>query len=88
MVLEPEQCVPARSELLLRVGHRVATLELRDAFLAFGGFHARDAWLERLRTVNRDAVWGILERVPVERMSKICQQFTLELLTNQKRLLE
>jgi len=43
----------------------------------------------RLGAVNRDALCGILERVPPERMSETCRQFTLELLlANQQRLLE
>jgi hypothetical protein len=62
-----------------------------EAFQAFGKVapRARDAWLNRLRAVNREALCGILERVPSERMSETCRQFTLELLlTNQQRLLE
>lgn len=66
-------------------------LELREAFRAFAQQvpDAAQAWLARLRGVNRDAVWGILERVPLERMSDICKRFTMELLlNNQQRLLE
>ena len=62
-----------------------------EAFQAFGNVapRARDAWLNRLGAVNREALCGILERVPPERMSETCRQFTLELLlTNQQRLLE
>ncbi len=66
-------------------------LELRDAFLAFSDRvpQAKGAWLQRLGAVNREAIWGILERVPTERMSETCKRFTMELLlTNQQRLLE
>ena len=66
-------------------------LELREAFLAFARQvpNAAKLWLEQLRALNRDAVQGILERVPTERMSKICKRFTTELLlANQRRLLK
>jgi hypothetical protein len=46
-------------------------------------------WLERLATVTRDQVAGILARIPAERMSECCRRFTLELLEfNRRRLLE
>ena len=46
-------------------------------------------WLDRLRAVTRDEVLGILMRVPENRMSAICRDFTVELLeTNRQRLLE
>ncbi|MDP1561798.1 MAG: hypothetical protein Q8M16_10400 [Pirellulaceae bacterium] len=67
------------------------SLELKAAFLAFAERvpSAANAWIERLRRVDSNSVWGILERVPNSRMSVICKQFTMELLqTNQKRLLE
>jgi hypothetical protein len=66
-------------------------LELREAFRAFAQKvpDAAQAWLNRLGSVNRDEVWGILERVPAERMTETCKRFTMELLlTNQQRLLE
>jgi hypothetical protein len=66
-------------------------LELREAFRAFAASAPRAAvaWLERLRSLDRDPVWGIVESVPRERMSETCQQFTAELLmVNQARLLE
>ncbi len=62
-----------------------------EAFEAFGDVvpQAKNAWLSRLGAVNREALCGILERVPAERMSETCRQFTLELLlTNQQQLLE
>jgi hypothetical protein len=66
-------------------------LELREAFRAFAARAPRAglAWLNRLRTVNRDGIRSILDRVPAARMSETCKRFTLELLlTNQGRLLE
>ncbi len=66
-------------------------LELREAFRAFAQRvpNAAQAWLDRLGSVNRDEVWGILERVPAERMTETCKRFTMDLLlTNQQRLLE
>lgn len=66
-------------------------LGLREAFLAFAQRSPLGAqrWLARLRAVNRDELSAILSRVPTERMSDTCRQFTLELLvTNQERLLE
>lgn len=66
-------------------------LELREAFRAFAQRvpGAAERWLERLQEVNPDAIRGILERVPTNRMSEICRRFTLELLlANQRRLLE
>lgn len=66
-------------------------MELCEAFLVFAERvpQAKNTWLERLRAVNKDAIQGILDRVPVFRMSDTCKRFTLELLlTNQERLLE
>jgi hypothetical protein len=67
------------------------SLGLLEAFEAFSVASpvAKSCWLQQLRVVNRDAVWGILERVPAERMSNVCKEFTCELLmTNQRRLLQ
>ncbi len=66
-------------------------LRTLEAFQAFGHVAAKATklWLNRLGAVNRDALCGILDRVPSKRMSETCRQFTLELLlTNQRRLLE
>ena len=66
-------------------------LKLHEVFLAFCEQvpNAADAWLARLQSINRDKLWSIMNRIPAERMSKICRQFTIELLvTNQRRLLE
>ena len=50
---------------------------------------AAQAWLGRLRNVNQEQVWAILERVPAKRMTKMSKQFTAELLrTNRQRLEE
>lgn len=67
------------------------SLELKAAFLAFAERVplAANAWLERLRVVDSDSVWGVLEQVPAPRMSNICKQFTMELLqANKGRLLD
>jgi hypothetical protein len=66
-------------------------LELREAFQAFAQRvpQAGKRWLEQLGTVQPDSIWGILERVPTQRMSPTCKQFTQQLLiTNQQRLLQ
>jgi hypothetical protein len=66
-------------------------LGLREAFRSFSERVpvATQAWLARLREVNRDAVWGILQKLPSARMSDICKRFTMELLSaNHQRLLE
>jgi hypothetical protein len=66
-------------------------LGLSDAFLDFKARVPTGAvaWLDRLATVSRDDVWGILEKVPEHRMTDVCREFTMELLmTNQQRLLE
>ena len=66
-------------------------LGLLDAFLAFAQRAPRgaNAWVERLQHVTSDALEGILNRVPVRRMTGICKRFTLELLlTNQQRFLD
>lgn len=62
-----------------------------EAFRAFGRIapEAATIWLNRLAAVTSDSIRGILERVPVERMSDACRKFTLDLLlANQRRLLE
>ena len=62
-----------------------------EAFLAFGERSptAMRSWLERLLAVNPADVSSILERVPPERMSPVCKEFTLALLNeNRRRLLE
>jgi len=66
-------------------------LSTRDAFLAFGerSPSARRGWLERLLAVHPDAVSSILDRVPPERMTPVCKEFTFALLNeNRRRLLE
>lgn len=61
---------------------------------AFERFAARSPsaaliWRERLRAVTSDAVSGILNEVPADRMSPVCRNFTLQLLEiNRQRLLD
>lgn len=62
-----------------------------QAFEAFGNRSpvAKQVWLDRLSAVNFDDISSILERVPAERMSPLCRDFTLALLVeNRQRLLE
>lgn len=66
------------------------TLLLMDAFRAFAGRApgAAKAWINRLRTVTPDEVFGILDQVPGDRMSAVCRTFTAQLLeVNRQRLL-
>jgi hypothetical protein len=68
----------------------VRALGTLDAFRLFARIVpvAATAWLDRLASVNFDAVWAILESVPTERMSETCKELTFQLLsTNQQRLL-
>jgi hypothetical protein len=62
-----------------------------EAFRVFGESapFAKAIWLERLLGVNPEQVWSILEKIPPERMSSVCKEFTFQLLlVNQHRLLE
>ena len=62
-----------------------------DAWMAFARKSqlAASAWLERLRAVAYNEVDQLLKEVPPSRMSKICREFTQQLLNqNQRRLLE
>jgi hypothetical protein len=62
-----------------------------DAWRAFAsrGRVAASAWLERLRSIDDNDVNKLMAEVPPARMTKICREFTLRLLTeNQRRLLE
>ncbi len=65
-------------------------LSLLEAFRAFGQrIPGAARWLVQLATVQREAISGILDRVPAERMTETCKRFSLELLlANQQRLLE
>jgi len=46
-------------------------------------------WLRRLAEVDHGTVAGILDRVPVDRISDVCKEFTLKLLdVNRQRLLD
>ena len=66
-------------------------MRLLDAFAAFAEYapDAGKAWLEKLSQIGLDDVARIVDRVPNERMSAICREFTIKLLQiNQRRLLE
>lgn len=66
-------------------------LLLLDAFRRFAGRspNAAKIWRDRLRAVTGDKVLSILVRVPENRMSEVCRDFTMKLLeTNRQRLLE
>jgi hypothetical protein len=61
------------------------------AFEAFAQFapSAATIWLTELKKIQQSAIQAILDEVPNKRMTKICKEFTLELLlVNQQRLLE
>jgi len=76
---------------LYATGTDTRSLGTLDAFVAFADRSptARHAWFERLLAVNPSNVSSILERVPSDRMSPVCKEFTLALLNeNQRRLLE
>lgn len=65
-------------------------LGLSDCFSAVSikSAAASKAWLDQLVSVQFDSIQDIVNRVPEDRMSKICKEFTLELLSaNRKRLL-
>jgi hypothetical protein len=72
-------------------GTDTRSLGTLEAFLAFAKRSpaAKHAWLERLLAVKASDISSILERVPPERMSPVCKEFTLALLNeNRRRLLE
>ena len=49
---------------------------------------AATAWLARLNGINDDTIRGVVEEVPTHRMSRICRDFTMALLIeNRRRLL-
>lgn len=49
---------------------------------------AANAWRDRLRQVDEQAVAAVLDQVPPDRLSAVCREFTLHLLLeNQKRIL-
>lgn len=66
----------------------LTTLEAFRCFAAKAPVAAA-AWIGRLRSVTPDAIWGILEQVPAERMTSLSRDFTCQLLTtNRERILE
>jgi hypothetical protein len=61
-----------------------------QAWEAFANLAPRGAgeWLARLATIDQDTIRALLEEVPPRRMSRVCRDFTAELLAeNQRRLL-
>jgi hypothetical protein len=65
----------------------MTTLEAWHAFAARAP-RANAAWLDRLRQVSESAIREIVRNVPPQRMSGICQEFTVRLLVeNQARIL-
>lgn len=66
------------------------TMFTLDVFRHFAQLEpgAAKIWLEKLNDIGSDVVDGILAQVPLQRMTPITRQFTLELLNiNQRRLL-
>jgi len=60
-----------------------------EAWLAFAARAqpASAAWLERLAAIDESSVQQIVAEVPSNRMSRICREFTVELLLENKRRL-
>jgi hypothetical protein len=61
-----------------------------DAWRAFAGRSpaAAEDWLARLRTVSLQQVDDLLQRIPENRMSAVCREFTRQILQeNQRRIL-
>jgi hypothetical protein len=66
----------------------LGTLECFGAF-AFHAPHAAKAWMRRLEAIDTSNVREIIDRVPSNRISDIGRQFTVELLSeNKKRILQ
>jgi len=66
-------------------------MKLLEAFDVFAEYapEAGRAWLERLSQIGLDDLAKIVDRVPDERITTICRDFTLKLLEiNQRRLLD
>lgn len=79
-----------RSALYLNA-QETKPLGLLEAFASFASLapDAATAWIDRLRKTDIDTVAGILDRVPSDRMSGVCKEFTLKLLeVNRQRLLD
>ncbi|QOJ18543.1 MAG: phosphatidylinositol kinase [Phycisphaeraceae bacterium] len=65
-------------------------LSALDAFRRFSAPipHAADAWRDRLRAVDQSTVEAVLDQVPPDRLSRVCRDFTLQLLVeNRTRIL-
>jgi hypothetical protein len=66
----------------------LSTLEAWRAF-AQCAQGAATAWVDQLRTIKSSDVEYILNKVPPHRMSRVCRDFTLQLLCeNQRRILD
>ncbi len=66
-------------------------LNTMDAFLQFAQIAptGSKAWISRLHELTRGHIEDVLTELPVERMTPVCRDFTLELLCcNRQRLLE
>ncbi|MBN8597430.1 MAG: hypothetical protein J0L78_07120 [Planctomycetes bacterium] len=66
-------------------------LSALEAFRQFSApvAQAADAWKDRLRAIDQSVMEGVLDRVPPDRLSRVCRDFTLRLLLeNQKRILD
>jgi len=82
-------CARAKSGFYADAADR-STLTALEAFLRFSAKAPVEAkpWVERLRAVTADTVWGILEEVPDDLMTSVCRDFTWRLLTiNRERIL-
>lgn len=65
----------------------LTALEAYRQFAARAPVQAKP-WLDRLRAVTADMVWSILQEVPDDLMTPVCQEFTCRLLMiNRERIL-
>lgn len=86
----PHYAQRARSEFYAGVddSRPLGTIE---AFVAFAQIapSAATIWLAELKRIQAATIQAVLNEVPNKRMTKLCKEFTLELLlVNQQRLLE
>ena len=80
----------ARSALFADPGQNKA-MPTHEAWYAFARLapDAAKLWIGALRRVDPAAVDGLIDRVPPQRMSGVCREFTRKLLaTNRQRLLD
>lgn len=67
------------------------TILALDAWREFSrfAFSGSEIWMGRLATIRTEEIENILNQIPVERMTPVCREFTLQLLRiNQRRILE